>query len=167
MFKRLIAFMMVIFIFTTAAQASVRNGLKTAFDELNYNLNVAWDQKDQSFYHVQVKAFTANLQLLQTQGLTNAELINFIKAEVKDAQLADDIEKTLNIISFNKMPPTEASNYMIQAMEKSYSHGASWNGHVVTLLVFGVLMVAAAVLIGSSNNAFHTGHCYGGQPYCG
>ena len=58
------------------------------------------------------------------------------------------METALNMIAINKMSSSEASKYMIETMEKSYSNGASWNGAAGLLLGLGVLFVVAAVLAG-------------------
>jgi ApbE superfamily uncharacterized protein (UPF0280 family) len=166
--KRLITFMMVLSIFTVSAHATAQNGLKAAFDELSYSLNVEWDQKDQDFYKAKMKAFNASMKDLQAQGITNAELIEFVKSEVKDEKIARDMETAFNIIALNKMSSAEASKYMIETMEKSYSNGASWNGGADVLLGLGVLLVVVAVILGGG---FHvnTGSSYCGYSawYCG
>lgn len=47
--------MMALAITTTSALANSNSGLKSAFDELNYSLTEDWNQKDKSFYDVQMK----------------------------------------------------------------------------------------------------------------
>jgi hypothetical protein len=153
--------MMVLSIFTTQANAASQNNLKAAFDELNYSLTVDWDQKDKEFYNEQMKSFSKVLRDLQSQGLTNSQLIDFVKAEVKNEKIAKDLETAFNMISINKMSSEEASSYMVETMKKSYSAGASWNGEVFLYLAVGLLIVAAAVAVGGSG-----GVRVGGGYYC-
>lgn len=142
---------MVVAIFTVQAHASSQNGLKAAFDEMNYALTVEWDQKDQSFYESQLKKFTATVRELQKSGLTNAQMIDFAKSQVKDAKVAKDLETAFSMITINKMSSEEASKYMMESMKRSYANGASWNGDVLVYLAVGLLIVALAVGLASGN----------------
>lgn len=163
MFKKLITLMMVLSIFTTQANASTNDGLKAAFDDLNFALTVEWDQKDKAFHEGQMSKFTAALRDLQSKGLTNSQLIDFAKAEVKNAQVAKDLETALNMIQINKMSPSEANKYILDTMKKSYSAGASWNGEVFVYLAVGVLIVALAIAIASSSSVTisnNNNNCY-------
>lgn len=163
MFKKFIMLLMVMSIFTTQANASTQNGLKAAFDELNYSLTVEWDQKDKAFYTTQMKKFSGVLRELQAKGLTNAQMIDFVKAEVKNEKIAKDLETAFNMISINKLSSEEASEYMVETMKKSYSAGASWNGEVIVYLAIGLLIVAAAVAL--ANGGASSGG-YNGGGYC-
>jgi hypothetical protein len=164
-FKKLISMMMVLSIFTVHANAASQNSLKTVFDELNYSLSVEWDQKDKDFYTTQMKKFSNELRELQAKGLTNAQLIEFVKSEVKNEKVARDLETAFNMISITKMSAEEASNYMVETMKKSYSAGASWNGEVFLYLGLGVLVVAAAIALGASGGSSSGGGGYYCQQY--
>jgi len=143
---------MILAIFTVSAQASVQQGLKAAFDELNYSLNVEWDQKDQNFYKTKVRVFNESVRDLMNNGLTHQDYLTFVKTQVKNERVAKDMETALNIISINKMTSADASKYMIETMEKSYSSGASWNGRANVYLSIGVLFIFAAVIAGSTTS---------------
>jgi hypothetical protein len=166
LFKQIIALMMVLSVFSVQADVSSQNGLKAAFDELNYSLTVVWDQQDQEFHADQIKNFTATIRELQNAGLTSAELINFAKAELKDAQAAKDLEIALNVIQINNMSPAEANKYIVDTMKKTYSTGASWNGNVIAGVVVGVMIVAIAILIASSSNQSSSSGSTGGGYTC-
>lgn len=160
MIKKFITLMMVVAIFTVQAHASTQNGLKAAFDEMNYALTVEWDQKDQSFYEKQLKNFTATVRELQKTGLTNAQMIEFAKTQVKDAKVASDLETAFSMITINKMSSEEASRYMMESMKRSYANGASWNGDVLVYLAVGLLIVALAVGLSSGNVSTGNGGGY-------
>ena len=167
MFSKLFTFLMVFAIFTVQASASTQNGLKAAFDEMNYSLTVEWDQEDRNFYEGQLKKFTSTVRELQKSGLTNAQMIEFAKTQVKDAKVAKDLETAFSMITINKMSSEEASRYMMDSMKRAYSNGASWNGEVLVYLAVGLLIVALAVGLasgggngGSSNNGGGTRTCY-------
>ena len=163
MFKKFITLMMVIAIFTVQAHATTQNGLKAAFDEMNYALTVEWDQQDKNFYEGQLKKFTATVRELQKAGLTNAQMIDFAKSQVKDAKVAKDLETAFSMITINKMSSEEASRYMMDSMKRAYSNGASWNGDVLVYLAVGLLIVALAVGLsgsGGSSSGSNTGGIY-------
>jgi hypothetical protein len=165
-FRKLFTLLMVFAIFTVQASASTQNGLKAAFDEMNYSLTVEWDQQDRNFYEGQLKTFTSTVRELQKSGLTNAQMIEFAKSQVKDARVAKDLETAFSMITINKMNSEEASKYMMDSMKRAYSNGASWNGEVLVYLAVGLLIVALAVGLasgggsGSSNNGGGSGSCY-------
>jgi hypothetical protein len=151
--KKLMTLMMALSIFTTTAFASTHGGLKTAFDELNYTLTVEWDQKDKDFYTEQMKKFSHSLRELQAQGLTNAQLVEFVKAEVKDERVARDLETAFNMISINKMSAQEANKYMVETMKRSYSTGASWNGSGAVTVAVALLVVVAVIALASAGGS--------------
>jgi Skp family chaperone for outer membrane proteins len=160
-FKKLITLMLVLSIFTVQAHASTNEGLKAAFNELNYALTTEWDQKDNAVYEAEMKKFSAVVRDLQAKGLTNAQLLDFAKSEIKDAKAAKDLETAMTMVQINKMSSSEASKYVLDTMKKSYSTGASWNGEVFVYLAVGVLIVALAVALASSNVTYSSGNsCY-------
>ncbi len=154
---------MVFAITTTSAFANSHVGLKAAFDELNYSLTVEWNQKDKAFYDAQMKKFNATLKELQAKGLTNAELIAFVKSEVKDAKVAKDMETAFTMIQLQKMNASQAANYMTETMKRSYSVGASWNGDAALYIGLGVLLVVVALSL-AAGGVSGTGN--GGGGYC-
>lgn len=148
MFKKFVSLMVIFSIFSATAQASAAADLKQVFDELNYALTVEWNQQDKNFYTKQMETFNAEIRKLQEKGLTNEELIAFAKSQVKDAQVAKDVETAFNVISINKMSREEASNFMVETMKRSYNSGASFRGAVTLLAVIGAVVVVAAIATG-------------------
>jgi hypothetical protein len=141
------------------ALASTHNGLKAAFDDLHFALTVEWDQKDQSFYRQQEEQFALKLKELQSQGLSNRELVNFALAEVKDEQLRRDLEKSFNLIALNALSAQEAQEHVLSVLSKSYSNGASWNGGAAIGAVLFIVIMVAVVLIISGEARIEDG-CY-------
>ena len=126
MFKKIITLLIALSIFSGQAIASTGTGLKTAFDELNYSLTVEWDQKDQTFYDDQMSQFVAKIEELKSQGLTQSDLINFAKSEIKNAKSSFDLDAALEVIQANKLTASETNSYILQALEGSHSTGANW-----------------------------------------
>lgn len=153
MFKQLFVLLMALSIFTTqTVQASTTEGLKAAYEDMHFALTVKWDQKDKAFQKAELEKFAAAVRDLQAKGLTNAQMVEFAKSEIKDAKAAKDLETAMTMIQINKMSSKEASAYMTETMKKSFSNGASWNGEVFVYLAVGLLIVALAVAIASSSS---------------
>lgn len=167
MFKKLFAFSIMVCLFTVQAHATTQNGLKAAFDELNYSLTVNWDQKDPVFYQRQMDTFRSTLATLSAQGLSNQELVQFSLSQVKDQKLAKDMETAFNMISINKMTPSEAQRYVTDIMNKNYSQGASWGGEVIVgVLVVVILVAVAAVVAGKARVGEGCYEVYTCDDYC-
>lgn len=158
MFKKLFSAMMIVSIFTVQAHAATNNGLKAAFDEMTYSIEQS-DPSDKAAVEANVKQFTAVVRDLQKKGLTNAQMIDFAKSEIKDQKVAKDLETAMNMIKINKMDSEEASKYMLDTLKGSLSKGASWNGEVFIYIAVGLLIVALAV--GLANGNVSSGGGYG------
>lgn len=137
----------------TTASASTA-GLKTAFDELEYALSVEWDQKDQAFYQAEMDKFNKKIAALKEQGLTNQELVAFVKSEVKNEQVARDLDTAVSLMTIGKMDQNDATKFVLDSVKKSYDRGASWNGivavNLISLLV--ILAIFAAVSSGGDGD---------------
>ena len=164
MFKKFFVGFLAFAFVTVQANAVTNNSLKAAFDELNYSLSVDWDQKDQAFYQSQMKKFTDKVQALQAEGMTNAELLEFATANVKDANLKKEVENMMALVQINKLSASDARKMMNDTIAKNYSRGASWSGDGVlygALIVLLLVAVIAAAAGGSGSS--HSGggsSCY-------
>ena len=138
MFRKLLMLSMVFCLFIVQANAATHNSLKSAFDELNYALTVEWDQTDRDFYKSQMDKFSAKLETLQANGMTNA----------------------LSMVSINNMSQKEAQKYVTDIMNKSYSRGASWGGEVIVGAVVLILIVAIAAIVAGKARVNENEGCY-------
>ncbi len=143
MIRKFITLMMVVAIFTVQAQASTHNGLKAAVDEMTYALTVEWDQKDPEFYESTMNAFRVKVSELQKQGLSNTQLLDLAKAQLKDARLARDLDTAFSVITVNRLSEEEAMNHVVDTMKRSYGKGANWAGDPKITLFIGLIIVAA------------------------
>jgi hypothetical protein len=152
-FKRLIALMMVLSIFTATANATPNSDLKTAYQELRYALDVEWDQKDKGFVADQTKKFNDTVRELQLSGkLNNADMLEFIKAEVKDPNIQRDIEIAFSKVFIEKMSPSQAAKMMEDTLaQHAFNRGASWNGNVAYSIIVGLVVVALVVAAATGN----------------
>ena len=140
--KSLITLFLALSLFSTQAMATTHNGLKEAFDDLDYALNVEWDQKDEVFHKSQTDLFIDRVAELQDAGMTNAELMNFTISQVKNGKVAADITALFDLVNANKISETQVLE-MVQAMRKdSQTQGANWSG-TTTIIALSVFIVAA------------------------
>ena len=79
--------------------SAMSKALDSTFSEMNYLLNVEWDQKDQVYFNNTVDGFESQVKDLQSQGLTNKELIEYTLSKVKDKQTQSDIAEISKVIS--------------------------------------------------------------------
>lgn len=145
--KRLFSFLFMFILLTVHATASTQDGLKAAFDELNYSLTVEWDQKDMSFFNNQSEKFTTELMKLRDSGMTNKELMDFAVSQVKDKNLAKEIQTTFSMVSINAMSTEDAQEHVKSIITKSYGTGASWSGRATATTVVAIIAIAAVILI--------------------
>lgn len=145
MFKKFFVSFLAFAFVTVQANAVSNNNLKTAFDELNYSLSVEWDQQDRAFYDAQMAKFTAQVQELQAKGLSNAELMEFATSNIKDKNLAKEVQNAMTLVQINKLSASEARKMLLDTVGKNYSAGASWSSDGILYGALIVLLIVAAV----------------------
>lgn len=144
MLHKLITLILVFLVLCTQVNASTHAGLQAAFDELNYALTVDLDPSSTEARETEIRKFRSKIRDLQTQGLSNAELMKFAKDQVKDAKVAKDLETAFNLINLNKMTFLEAQNHVIDVLNHSQTSGASWTGREV--IGYGLFILIVAVV---------------------
>jgi hypothetical protein len=121
--------------------------LNQSFNELNYKLNVEWNQKDETFLNDSIKNFENEITELQKQGLTNKELVQHTIGKIKDKSTQTEISEIAKVISDSQMSNEEARAFTIQKLNSTYSHGASWSGsnvHVhITVVIIAIIIILA------------------------
>lgn len=166
MFKKLLVLPLV-FCFMVSPTHANTDGLKLAFQELNYALSVEWDQKDLKFKEEQMKKFEQEVLKL---GLSNQELMDFAISEVKDESLKRDLKTSFSMIQINKMSSREAKKYVQDTLEKSLSKGASWNGSISEQWLVGIIALAVILVLASRPSDPEEEVLLGEQPdgsFCG
>ena len=126
-----------------STQISQMRQLKQAYDQLNFSLQVEWDQKDQKYYEESLGKFQAKIQGLQDQGMTNEQLFEFVRSNIKDKKMALDIHEMFNSLNESAMTNDEAREFLMEYASENYSTGASWTGGAV--VAGGIL---AALIVG-------------------
>lgn len=166
LFKKFITLSILILTFQTMASTPINhlNELKAAFDRLNYSIQVEWDQKDKLFYNAKVNEFKATVEALQEKGLTNEELIEFVKRNIKDENIAQDIDKLFDLIQTSSMTKAEARKFIIDYVGQNYTQGASWMGSTSAAILIVGLLIALAVVATAGTTIYYDGpyrnYCY-------
>ncbi len=120
-------------------QSMASNGVKQAFDEFTYAMEVegaAFNPHDSRIAHDKL------ISALQETGLSDLEILNYSLTQIKDQTLRKDIESVIQ----SGHSAEETKSLIHQVISESYSRGASWNengdpvfGAFVLLLLGGLL----------------------------
>ena len=141
----MIVFCAFLLVFNQANAASTLS-LKSVFDDLNYAVEVEWDQKDQQFLQDQKDLLQSRLMELKEQGVTIDEMTDFAIASVKDKGLAKDLDVLFDLLKNDQIKESEALN-MLKMRKDS---GASWSGRTGLYVTVPLLIVAVIVLVSAS-----------------
>ncbi len=149
---RLLATIMTL-IFSLSTFATPRVDMKTAIDELNYSLDVEWDQKDQNFYNQQVEKYSQTILSLLANGLTKEELIQETVATIKNKKLALEVEEALEVLNIENLSEAQAMSIVDSLREKNYSRGANWSGTTTVIVTSVVVVTVAAIVMANINTS--------------
>jgi hypothetical protein len=143
---KLLTLVLSLSLLTTSSFAGSNTGLKDAIQELNYALNVEWDQKDMSFYSREMNAFRDRVEALNLQGSKKAILsdaVNSLPASAFKNQLSEKLSQ----VDVNKMSDNEIQDLLIQISKNSGSKGASWNGSAQEVVIPALIAIGVVVFI--------------------
>lgn len=132
--------------------SAMAKALEKTFNEMNYSLNVEWDQKDQVYFNNTVDGFESQVKDLQDQGLTNKELIEFTLAKVKDKQTQKDIAEISKVISESNMTADQARDFALEKLNSTQSQGASWSGSRMGIKMVVILAIIIIIVCATSSN---------------
>jgi hypothetical protein len=134
---------------------SIAEELNQTFDQLNYKLNVEWDQKDAKTFDQTIAGFEKEIAGLQEKGLTSNDLVKQALDKIKDKEVQNDIRELSKVVDENQMTQEEARAFIISKLNSTYNHGASWSGSRCgshTALIVGVIIVLLVCCHHSRNN---------------
>lgn len=157
MLKKITALLLVLAFTHVNAATPVRQAnafsseLNRSLDDLNFKINVEWDQKDTKFFDQSITNFENEIAALQKEGLTTKDLVNHALAKIKDKQVLGDIGRMANVVEENQMSPDEARAFVVSKLNSTYSHGASWSGRGQAT----IYAVAAIICVLIWTNATH------------
>lgn len=159
MLRKLSLIVLCLSILTTQAMAVTGNGMKTAFDEFTYKMEVEGALTNPAARKQAMDDLKHNLLAL---NLSQEEMLNSALAEVKDQKVASDIRQALE--QKNNMSAAESIELIRSILSKSYMNGASWNGGLSTTAVVAIMLVIIVILVliptgpGCSDAAYYAEH---------
>ncbi len=141
------------------------SSLDSAIDTLQYRLTVAWDQKDVGDQKKIMNDFTAELDALKKQGVTDAQIFKSLSAKAFDAQTTKDIESLAKFAKTNKLDQKQVRKLVVDYANKSQKIGTSWSSDATTGIVIGIVLVVILIAIATSDGVVYTGGYGGGYYY--
>ena len=144
MFKKALCFTLLVCILPVQLWANAIN-LNDVFDNLNYELNVNWDQKDSEKYTQIVQNFTRDLARLQAQGLTTSEMKKAIEMSLRQANLVIDLDELLGTIDIDRLDSQNISEIIMEKIEAGRIQGASWNGNAI-MYTYAAVVISAFIV---------------------
>ncbi len=156
----LITVLLVLSFSINSATAAAVDSLQSAFDDLNYSLQVEWDQKDVAFHDEQVLLFQSRMAKLKEQGLTDQEIISFALSSIKDQKVVNELTEMANVLSVAQLPSEQVEELLRSYVSKQYNQGASWYASTGPI-IFGVLAVLVVVIavVGSDDKPHCLAQC--------
>ena len=144
MFNAALALMMVGVVPSVQVHAQEMT-IQSAVADLQYSLNVEWDQKDVGFKKEAIKAFNAKVAQLSKSGLTREQLVAALKTNL-DAQSAKDVDGLAAYAKEKNLSAQETQALVMDYVSKNAS-GASWTSQAtVTVVVIGVILLLAIAI---------------------
>ncbi len=144
LFTCILAFALV----TAQAQAVTHGGLKAAFDELDYTLNVAGAASREESRQAAADVFQDRIQALQEAGLTNGELISFTTSHIKNRALAAEASAAFASLQADRLTTAEARELVHGLVARSGAAGASWIGDAEPYFYLGfIILLTVAVAV--------------------
>jgi bacterioferritin-associated ferredoxin len=132
-----------------ASQLSVGD----AMSELQYNLTVQWDQKDQLAKANFLKTFSTEIDSIRESGVTDEQLLQSIANESGNPQSAKDLNILADYAKTNQLTSDQIANVVNQYASQNGHEGANWMGcgggcgqSVSHGAVIGLAVVAVAVI---------------------
>lgn len=140
--------MTLVLVFTSsqvfAAEAS---GLKQAFDEFQYSMEV---EGAAATVEGQTAATEKLQQDLKALNLSHEEMIAQAIAQLKDQKLAQELKEILAQVNIQNLSQKEILDQVKAAFERSYHAGASWSGAATAGVVIAGLVVVVVVVLAST-----------------
>ncbi|MBC7538577.1 MAG: hypothetical protein H7281_07140 [Bacteriovorax sp.] len=156
MLKKLTAVSLLLAFSQAYAAAPLNSDLNKSFDELNYKLNVEWNQTDSNFYNETIKKFEKEIEGLRARGLRSLDLIKYSTDKIKDHNAQKEFNEISKFINESGMSADEALSFTISKLESIYSRGASWNGNrpesKTALVISAIILVLVISRYNESDN---------------
>jgi hypothetical protein len=119
------------------------------FNEFRYKMTVEVNPNELNFQEKATAEFKQKLSNLESQGVSAAEIMNYMRASVLDSATRTEFDRMVNSIDTDKVSAEEAGNLAMKFMNSKYQQGASYSGggqgsYKWVMLVVGVVIVGVA-----------------------
>ena len=156
MLKKLSTLFLTLCLVSTAA---TNDSLKAALDDLNYTLSVELSKKDQEGRNKALSEFNKKvLAVKASEGLTDADVVDFMASEIKDEAAAQEIKTAYSMISLQNMSPEQTSKFLSETATKTMSEGAAWSSEAG--LILGALLIVALLAAAAGGSPRSGSGCY-------
>ncbi|MES2529031.1 MAG: hypothetical protein V4598_18235 [Bdellovibrionota bacterium] len=148
MFNRIILVGMALLLTINTSMASSHSGVKDALDEFQFAMTV----DGAAFDSVKTAEATALLSH-RLEGVGRQEIIEAALSGISDRRTAQEMREAFLHMKTAQLNSQEAGILINRILSESYHRGASWNGDLYAIQVFGVVVLAVAIVAGLINNA--------------
>jgi hypothetical protein len=144
--KNLFTLFLTLSLFSTSAMANGTSGLAAAYDDFNYAITIEWDQSNQAFYQLQKDTLTNHIAELQNNGLTKAEMFDFVISRIKNKKTAAEVTQLFQLIDTDQLSESQTIEMIDSIQNSAYESGASWSGRTTLVSVGALVLIGVVVL---------------------
>lgn len=148
MFNKIFLVLMSVILTINTSMAASHSGVKDALDEFHYVMTVEGASLDPVKANATIAEFRDRLQKLEAQGVGRQEIIDTALSGISDEKTANQMREALALIESEKLSPQAAGMLLNNVLAESYQRGASWNGALKALQIFGVMILMVSFMIG-------------------
>ncbi len=145
---RIVSFLLLSVFITVQTHAATGTGLKEAFAEFRYSVNVDWDQQDFSFYEAARARLEARIGEALANGATPEQVIEVAIAQIPDTKLAAELRQSAQLLQTGKLSASDAREMLMKSLEAQGVRGASWTGvgsFLMNVVYFSLAMLGLIV----------------------
>ena len=152
--------LLMIFAFPMGQAHASQLSVGDAMSELQYNLTVQWDQKDEVAKAQYYKDFEQKIETLRKQGLTDEALLEAVAAETGNPQSAKDLKTLASYAKDHALSPDQINDLVSKYAVQSEHTGAHWKGKGGygegggggVFIAIGIIVVIIVVIVIVRNN---------------
>ncbi len=148
MFNRIFFVVMALILTINTSMAASHSGVKAAMDEFQYMMTVEGAALDPVKANETIATFRQSLLDLEAQGVGRKEIIETAISGIQDERTAEQMRQTLNHLEASKMDSQEAGLLINKMIAENYHQGASWNGALQALQIFGAMILMVGFMMG-------------------
>lgn len=145
--RRLFVFFLALALLTTQVFAGQNHGLKAAFDEFTYAMEVEGASLDPVAKKLATEELKKAIEAAIAEGATSEEIYASALAQVKNKALAEEMKQVFLLQDQQNLSADESIKLLQTAINKSYAQGANWSGGSAALILTWVAVVLLIVVV--------------------